>query len=162
MTKKTKIITKYEIDLVADLFFEQEDKILGTCYKSGFIYSIYVIFRAFKFFSIKEKIHSHLQLEEGTRTAVVFFLNELNAIQKSHNDYRVDNIIKLSTNNLSIIRSELGIKKTIIEIPRKLKKQLYIPKISAHRHLTRPLQRMKITNKSSKFSKSDSWFCVYK
>jgi hypothetical protein len=116
MTKKTKIITKYEIDLVADLFFEQEDKILGTCYKSGFIYSIYVIFRAFKFFSIKEKIHSHLQLEEGTRTAVVFFLNELNAIQKSHNDYRVDNIIKLSTNNLSIIRSELGIKKTIIEI----------------------------------------------
>ena len=53
-------------------------------------------------------------------------------------------------------------KKTIIEIPRKLKKQLYIPKISAHRHLTRPLQRMKITNKSSKFSKSDSWFCVYK
>ena len=52
-------------------------------------------------------------------------------------------------------------KKIIVEIQRKIKKQLYIPKISAHRHLTRPLQRVGITNKSSKFTKSLSWFCVY-
>ena len=53
-------------------------------------------------------------------------------------------------------------KKITVEIQRKIKKQLYVPKISAHRHLTRPLQRIGITNKSSKFTKSLSWFCVYK
>ena len=52
-------------------------------------------------------------------------------------------------------------KKITVEIPRTIKKQLYIPKISAHRHLTRPLQRIGITNKTSKFDKSLSWFCVY-
>ena len=53
-------------------------------------------------------------------------------------------------------------KKMTIEIPRKIKKQLYIPKISAHRHLTRPLQRIGTINKTIKFDKSLSWFCVYK
>ena len=48
-----------------------------------------------------------------------------------------------------------------MEIPRQLKKQLYIPKISAHRHLTRPLQRTGMTNKNAKFDDSQSWFCVY-
>ena len=46
-------------------------------------------------------------------------------------------------------------------MPRNIKKQLYIPKISAHRHLTRPKQRLGINNKDSKFDKSSSWFCVY-
>jgi len=53
-------------------------------------------------------------------------------------------------------------KKITIEIPRKIKKQLYIPNMSAHRHLTRPLQRIGISNKISKFDKSLSWFCVYR
>jgi tRNA(Ile2)-agmatinylcytidine synthase len=53
-------------------------------------------------------------------------------------------------------------KKTIIEISRKIKKQLYLPKISAHRHLTRPLQRIGVSNKSTKFDTSLSWFCVYR
>ena len=51
--------------------------------------------------------------------------------------------------------------KTTNEISRKIKKQLYIPKTSAHRHLTRPLQRMGLINNSTKFDKSLSWFCVY-
>lgn len=50
--------------------------------------------------------------------------------------------------------------KIILNIPRKVKEQIYIPKISAHRHLTRPEQRLGITNKP-KFNKSDLWFCVY-
>ena len=54
-----------------------------------------------------------------------------------------------------------NLKKTSLEIPRLIKKQLYIPKISAHRHLTRPLQRTGKTNKTSKFDASQSWFCVY-
>ncbi len=53
-------------------------------------------------------------------------------------------------------------KKITIEISRKIKKQLYIPEMSAHRHLTRPLQRIGISNKNSKFDKSLSWFCVYR
>ena len=51
--------------------------------------------------------------------------------------------------------------KIIIEIPRKIKKQLYLPKISAHRHLSRPLQRSGIINKPTKFDDSLSWFYVY-
>jgi len=53
-------------------------------------------------------------------------------------------------------------KKITVEIPRKIKKQLYIPELSAHRHLTRPKQRIGISNKTSKFEKSLSWFCVYR
>ena len=53
-------------------------------------------------------------------------------------------------------------KKITVEISRKVKKQLYIPNLSAHRHLTRPLQRIGISNKTSKFNKSLSWFCVYR
>ena len=52
-------------------------------------------------------------------------------------------------------------KKQSNEIPRKIQKKLYIPIISAQRHLTRPMQRMGINNKNLKFKKSHSWFCVY-
>ena len=51
--------------------------------------------------------------------------------------------------------------KVILEIPRKIKKQLYIPSVSAHRHLSRPLQRIGRINRESKFDESASWFCVY-
>ena len=54
-----------------------------------------------------------------------------------------------------------NLKKITIEIPRKIKKQLYIPKISAHRHLTRPSQRTGKINKTIAFDNSQSWFCVY-
>jgi tRNA(Ile2)-agmatinylcytidine synthase len=53
-------------------------------------------------------------------------------------------------------------KKIPIEISRKIKKQLYLPKMSAHRHLTRPLQRIGTINKATKFDKSLSWFYVYR
>ncbi len=53
-------------------------------------------------------------------------------------------------------------RKIPFEISRKINKQLYLPKISAHRHLTRPSQRIGTINKSSKFDKSLSWFYVYK
>ena len=52
-------------------------------------------------------------------------------------------------------------KKIFNEISRKIQKQLYLPKISAHRHLTRPLQRMGIVNNITDFDESLSWFCVY-
>ena len=52
-------------------------------------------------------------------------------------------------------------KKTVL-VSRKIKKHLYIPVLSAHRHLTRPLQRIGTINKATKFDKSLSWFCVYR
>ena len=53
-------------------------------------------------------------------------------------------------------------KKITIQIPRKLKKdKLYLPTVSANRHLTRPLQRLGKINKSVGFDNSLSWFCVY-
>ena len=47
------------------------------------------------------------------------------------------------------------------KIPRKIQKKLYLPALSAHRHLTRPSQRARVVNKSAKFDQSLSWFCVY-
>ena len=52
-------------------------------------------------------------------------------------------------------------KKQTTETRRKVTKRLYVPKISAHRHLTRPLQRIGMTNKSTKFDGSVPWFRVY-
>jgi tRNA(Ile2)-agmatinylcytidine synthase len=51
--------------------------------------------------------------------------------------------------------------KILLETPRKIKKQLYIPTVSAHRHLSRPLQRIGKINKESEFNESLSWFHVY-
>jgi tRNA(Ile2)-agmatinylcytidine synthase len=48
--------------------------------------------------------------------------------------------------------------KIIKEIPRKLKPMLYLPEVSAHRHLTRPLQRMKLQNKEEKFNDTLPWY----
>ncbi|MDH3610780.1 MAG: tRNA(Ile)(2)-agmatinylcytidine synthase [Nitrosopumilus sp.] len=51
--------------------------------------------------------------------------------------------------------------KTNLKIPRKIKQQLYIPDISAHRHLSRPLTRLGKANRKSEFNESSSWFSVY-
>lgn len=48
--------------------------------------------------------------------------------------------------------------KELQEIPREIKKQLYVPVLSAHRHLTRPLQRIGKINKEIKFDNSRKWF----
>jgi tRNA(Ile2)-agmatinylcytidine synthase len=51
--------------------------------------------------------------------------------------------------------------KSILQIPRQIKEQLYIPESSAHRHLTRPYQRIGVTNKNSEFDAAN-WFAQYK
>ena len=47
------------------------------------------------------------------------------------------------------------------EIPRKIQCKLYLPVMSAHRHLTRPFQRIKKRNRQTRFDTSTPWFCVY-
>lgn len=44
------------------------------------------------------------------------------------------------------------------EIPRQIKKQFYLPVSSAHRHLTRPLQRIDKFNSKIEFNDSKKWF----
>lgn len=45
--------------------------------------------------------------------------------------------------------------------PRSIKKQRYIPVVSAHRHLTRPQQRTNYHNKDIVFDKRAPWYLVY-
>jgi len=52
-------------------------------------------------------------------------------------------------------------KKIKIEIPRKITPKLYIPAVTAHRHLTRPLQRLGRTNYDTRIIKSIPWFHVF-
>ncbi len=44
------------------------------------------------------------------------------------------------------------------KIPRTIKKQLYLPVLSAHRHLTRPMQRIEKINERIEFDDSIEWF----
>jgi len=47
--------------------------------------------------------------------------------------------------------------KTTLKIPRKIQCKLYIPSVSAHRHLTRPYERIKKRNRDIQFNDSISW-----
>ena len=51
--------------------------------------------------------------------------------------------------------------KTTLEIPRKIQCKIYIPSVSAHRHLTRPYQRIKKRNKNRQFNESIPWIHVF-
>lgn len=44
------------------------------------------------------------------------------------------------------------------EIPRQIQKQYYLPAVSAHRHLTRPMQRAGKINSKMEFNNSKRWF----
>ena len=48
--------------------------------------------------------------------------------------------------------------KILQEIPREIRKRLYVPVLSAHRHLTRPIQRVGKLNKNNEFDDSRKWF----
>jgi tRNA(Ile2)-agmatinylcytidine synthase len=51
--------------------------------------------------------------------------------------------------------------KTTLQMPRQIEAKLYIPQPSAHRHLTRPQQRIGITNRQTSFDRRSRWFSVY-
>jgi len=48
--------------------------------------------------------------------------------------------------------------KTFEEIPREIECRLYVPALSAHRHLTRPMQRIGKLNNKIEFDNSRKWF----
>jgi tRNA(Ile2)-agmatinylcytidine synthase len=51
--------------------------------------------------------------------------------------------------------------KSNLEIPRKLESKLYLPTVSAHRHLTRPYQRIRKRNRIATFDTSLPWIHVF-
>lgn len=51
-----------------------------------------------------------------------------------------------------------SLQKILRKIPREIHKQLYLPVPSAHRHLTRPLQRIGKMNKKIEFDDTREWF----
>ncbi len=51
-----------------------------------------------------------------------------------------------------------GLTKVRQEIPRQIGKQFYLPVVSAHRHLTRPMQRIGKINTNMEFHNSKRWF----
>ena len=51
--------------------------------------------------------------------------------------------------------------KSTLEIPRKIQCKLYLPSVSAHRHLTRPYQRIKKRNKDVQLNTTIPWIHVY-
>jgi len=52
-------------------------------------------------------------------------------------------------------------KKIRTEIPRKIELKLYVPAATAHRHLTRPLQRLGRTGYDVRINKSIPWFRIF-
>jgi len=54
-----------------------------------------------------------------------------------------------------------SVSKSSLEIPRKIQCKLYLPAISAHRHLTRPYQRLKKRNKFEIFDTSLEWLNIF-
>jgi len=57
--------------------------------------------------------------------------------------------------------SNSSVSKSILEIPRKIQCKLYLPSVSAHRHLTRPYQRIKKRNKNIQYKTSIPWMHVF-
>lgn len=53
-------------------------------------------------------------------------------------------------------------KKTKYFVPRKLEQKLYVPEMSAHRHLTRPPSRFAKKNVKSQFNNKTKWFLRFK
>ena len=54
-----------------------------------------------------------------------------------------------------------AVSKSTLEVPRKIQRKLYLPSLSAHRHLTRPYQRIRKTNKHVRFNTSIPWMHVF-
>ena len=51
--------------------------------------------------------------------------------------------------------------KQVIKLPRLISKTLYVPTISAHRHLTRPRQRLGTINQKNQFSRKIQWINTF-
>ena len=85
---------------------------------------------------------------------------EKHTIQKNPLCKKCDKRMKSKGKNQGFQCSKCGKKsshKITITIPRKISKKMYIPSVSAHRHLTKPMQRFNRIHKKIHFSEKIQW-----
>ena len=85
---------------------------------------------------------------------------ERHTIQKNPPCKKCDKRMKSKGKNQGFQCNKCGRKsrrKITITIPRKISKKMYILSVSAHRHLTKPIQRFNRINKKIHFSKKIQW-----
>ena len=85
---------------------------------------------------------------------------EKHTIQKNPLCKKCDKRMKSKGKNQDFQCSKCGKKsshKITITIPRKISKKMYIPSVSAHRHLTKPMQRFNRIHKKIHFSEKIQW-----
>lgn len=101
--------------IVDDLFFEQENEVLGSLYRHGLLRTIFVVCRSV-LFSRPAAGGADSLGAPGSTLAVVFFKNELHAITHAAPGVRIDKILKLDITSLGLIRAELGLGTVLSEL----------------------------------------------
>jgi len=128
------------------------------------------------FIAMELKKGDKIQVGGGVRKASKLhgriFNNEFINILKLENEFQVTNPLCKNCNkrmkskgkNQGYQCVKCGKKsnnKEIHKVKRNLKHKLYLPDVSAHRHLTRPLQRIGVLNKQTKFNNDLKWLQVF-
>jgi len=119
-----------------------------------------------------DKIHIGGGIRKASKNHVrIFNVEFLRVIQLAKNNSSTNPTCKKCNKKMKSKGSKQGfecvkcgnssVSKSTLEIPRKIRCKLYLPSLSAHRHLTRPYQRIKKRNKHVKFDTSIPWMRVF-
>ena len=108
------------------------------------IVQIYIPYRSFEFLDILQLAKNHLLVNPTCK--------KCNKKMKSKGSKQGFECVNCGNRSIS---------KSTLEIPRKIQCKLYLPSVSAHRHLTRPYQRIKKRNKNIQFKTSIPWMHVF-
>jgi hypothetical protein len=103
------------LEIIRDLFFEQEHPALSIGYKHGWLRTFFVIGRA-AIFTRRVRGSAADLIMPGQTVAVVFFENELRTVKSAPQALGIDSIVKLDMRALPVIRGELGLARTIGEL----------------------------------------------
>ena len=119
-----------------------------------------------------DKIHIGGGIRKASKNHVrIFNVEFLRVIQLTKNNLTTNPTCKKCNKKMKSKGSKQGfecvkcgnssVSKSTLEIPRKIQCKLYLPSLSAHRHLTRPYQRIKKRNRDGKFDASIPWMHVF-
>jgi len=119
-----------------------------------------------------DKIHLGGGIRKASKNHVrIFNVEFLRVLQLAKNHLSVNPTCKKCNKKMKSKGNKQGfecvkcgnrsVSKSTLEIPRKIQCKLYLPSVSAHRHLTRPYQRIKKRNKDIQFNNSTPWIHVF-
>jgi hypothetical protein len=104
-------------DIVADLFFEQEQSGLGANYRHGLHRTFFTVARALLPRSGNSVAPpAELEFASGETVAIVFFENEYHAAMQARQRLGIDRIVRLDNRRLAMLWGELGAHQTLREI----------------------------------------------